>query len=211
MPDAAHLIGYDVAATIVAHSGEEAIGKVNQVKIRTKSWLDYKGIKLETEKTVLIFLTKKCIPLESDITTCDTTLTTRKVINYIGVRLDPRLTFWAQIRYAATKAVKVTSLFSGLMANIGGPTQSRSRLMMVKTDSILLYGSEIWADALRVDYRLRILSSTYWTVSKAAILVTSGAIPIGLQASWRKRVWETKNVNGEAVNVDDVRKRTIQH
>ena len=32
-----------------------------------------------------------------------------------------------------------------------------------------------------------------------------------VQASERKRMWETKNVNGEKVNVDDARKRTIQH
>ena len=34
---------------------------------------------MATEKTALLFLTRKCIPLEIDITTCDTTLATRKV------------------------------------------------------------------------------------------------------------------------------------
>ena len=41
-------------------------------------------------------------------------------------------------------------------------------------------------------------------------MVIRGVIPIGLQASERKRVWETKNVHGETVNVGDARKRTIQ-
>ena len=59
--------------------------------------------------------------------------------------------------------------------------------MMVITNSILLYGTKVCADALKVDCRWRILS---W-------------------ASERKRVWETKNVNGETVNVGDARKRTI--
>ena len=102
------------------------------------------------------------------------------------------------------------SLLSGLMANIGGPTQSRRRLMMAITDSILLYGSEIWADALRAESGLRILSS-HRRISKSAILVISGVIPIALQASEQKRMWETKNVNEEIVNIDDARKRTTQH
>ena len=55
------------------------------------------------------------------------------------------------------------------------------------------------------------VASAYRTASKAAILVISGAIPTDLQARERKRVWETKNVNGEVVNVDDTSKRTIQH
>ena len=97
------------------------------------------------------FFTTKCIALEINITTCDTTLTTPKVVNYLGIRLNPRLTFWAKIQHAATKAAKVTSLHSGLMANISSPMQNRRRLMLDITDSILLYGSEVWVDILRFD------------------------------------------------------------
>ena len=42
-------------------------------------------------------------------------------------------------------------------------------------------------------------------------MVINGVILIGLQAIEQKSVWETKNVNGETVNGDDTRKRTIQH
>ena len=54
MSDGAHLLGYadDVVAIIVAWNAEEA---------KTKSWLEDKGLKLAMEKTVLIFLTRKCI------------------------------------------------------------------------------------------------------------------------------------------------------
>ena len=43
-------------------------------------------------------------------------------------------------------------------------------LMMAITDSFLLYGSEVWADVLKVDCRLRILSSVQRT---AALIVSS--------------------------------------
>ena len=42
-------------------------------------------------------------------------------------------------------------------------------------------------------------------------MVIGGVISIDLQASERKIVWETKNVNGETANVDDARNRTIKH
>ena len=39
----------------------------------------------------------------------------------------------------------------------------------------------------------------------------SGIIPICLQASEQKRIWKTKNVYGQTVNVDEAKKQTIQH
>ena len=48
IPYGDHLIGYadDVASIIVARKVEEDKRKVNQVIIRTKSWLEDKGLKL---------------------------------------------------------------------------------------------------------------------------------------------------------------------
>ena len=194
-----HLVGCAdiVAAIIVAKS------KFNQVIIRTTSYLEDKGLKLAREKTELIFLVKKCIPFEIDITTCGTTFKSKKVFNYLGIRPDPRLTFWVQIRHTATNVAKIISLLSRLMANIGDHTQIRRRLMMAITDSILLYGSEFGTDALKADCRLKILSSIqrtsalkvvpgYRTASMSAILNISSVIPIDLKASERKRAGETK-------------------
>ena len=76
----------DVGAIIVAWNVEEAKRKVNHMIIRTKSWLEDKRLKLTTEKTELIFLTR-CIPLEIDIKTCDITLKTRKEVNYLDLDL----------------------------------------------------------------------------------------------------------------------------
>ena len=76
----------NVAAIIVARNVEEAKRKVNQVIIRTKLWLEDK--RHATEKTELNYLTGNCIPTEIGITTCGITLTIRKVVNYLGIRLD---------------------------------------------------------------------------------------------------------------------------
>ena len=53
------------------------------------------------------------------------------------------------------------------------------------------------------------MATVYKTASQLAIL--SGVIPIGLQASERKREWETKHVNVKTRDVADARKQTIQN
>ena len=68
MLDGAHLIADDVAVIIVARNIEDTKRKANKVVIRTKSWLEYKGLKLATEIMDLILLVRKCIPLETNIT-----------------------------------------------------------------------------------------------------------------------------------------------
>ncbi|XP_036317690.1 uncharacterized protein LOC118732668, partial [Rhagoletis pomonella] len=171
--------------------------------IRTQAWLDSHGLKLAAEKTELILLTKKHIPLEVSMKLTGITLKTQRVIKYLGVRLDPRLTYWAQMQHAAAKAAKATAYLSRLMANIGGPTQSKRKLLMSTTLNILLYGAEIWADTLQKNNRCKILSrahrtaalrvaSAYRTVSGEAILVISGTVPIDLLAAERKKMWELK-------------------
>ena len=73
------------------------------------------------------------------------TVFTKKAVKYLGVRLDAKLSYWDQIKYAAGKAANVTMKLSRLMANVGGPTARKRRLLMAVTESILLYGCEIWA------------------------------------------------------------------
>ena len=66
------------------------------------------------------------------------------------------MTFWAQIQYAAIKVARVTTLLSKLVANIGG--------------------SEIWAEALKISYKMKILSSVQRTAAlKAALYVDNTA------------------------------------
>ena len=102
------------------------------------------------------------------------------------------------------------SVLGKLVAHIGDPVQSR--LIMAITDFILFYGSEVWAEALKVDCRNEILSSVqraaalsvataFRTLFKSAILIFCSVIPIRLQASERKKVWETKNLHVETKNV----------
>ena len=59
--------------------------------------------------------------------------------------------YWEQIKYAADKAVHVTTKHSRLMVNVGVPTTSKRRLLMAVTEYTLLYFYEFWADALKTE------------------------------------------------------------
>ena len=132
------------------------------------------------------------------------TICTQSSVKYLGLRLDPRLNFTSQLEASTAKAAKISSNLSRLMANIGGPTESKRRLLMSTTQSILLYGAEIWGDAVRQECRRKLLakvqrtaalrvSSAYRTVSEQAILVISSTIPIDLLIEERKTIWVLKN------------------
>ncbi len=60
-------------------------------------------------------MTRGHMPLEVSMQIDDTSLVTQKVVKYLGIQLDCRLTYWAQIRHAATKAdqSKVTGVLNG--------------------------------------------------------------------------------------------------
>ena len=65
MPPDTYLVGYadDIAAVIAGHDIEEIQRKLNQVMIRTKAWLDDHYLKLATEETELVIITKRHMPL----------------------------------------------------------------------------------------------------------------------------------------------------
>ena len=73
------------------------------------------------------------------------------------------------------------------------------RLLMPLTHSVLLYGADLWADALKLEkYRRRVsavqrsgelrVACSYRTVSEDTVLVIAGIIPIDLLAQERKLV-----------------------
>ena len=46
---------------------------------------------------------------------------TTKGVKYLGVRLDSKLSYWEQMKYAADKAAYIMTQLTRLMANVGGP------------------------------------------------------------------------------------------
>uniref|UniRef100_A0A1B6J232 Reverse transcriptase zinc-binding domain-containing protein n=1 Tax=Homalodisca liturata TaxID=320908 RepID=A0A1B6J232_9HEMI len=107
------------------------------------------------------------------------------------------------------------------MANVGGPRSSKRRLLMSAVQSVLLYGAEVWADALTKEcYRLRLarvqrqvalrVCSAYRTVSEPAVLVVAGVIPVKLLAGERKAIYQRQGEIGKDAARSEERARTFQ-
>ena len=185
-------------------------------------WMTDHGLSLALQKTEVIFLTRKRIDtiLPVDVG-CEEKITTTSTMKYLGVTVDSKLSFWQHICRASEKALNVTMSLSRLMANVGGPVPSRRKLLMSTVESILLYGAEVWADALKKEtYRKKMeqvhrkgalrISSAYRTVSEDAALEVAGVIPIDLLAQERKSVYQSRSEPGVERAKSEARRASLE-
>ena len=173
-------------------------------------------LELAMQKTELTLITGKRIPKVITMQVGKEEIDTKMALKHLGIMMDTKITFWDHIRMVSDKAASVTTALSRLMANVNGPKSGKRRLLMSVAKSILLYGNEVWADALKkksyrkrmagVQYRgaLRIACS-YRTVSEAAALVIAGVIPVDSLALERKRIFEKTLENAKAKAKADAR------
>ncbi|XP_033221147.1 uncharacterized protein LOC117175546 [Belonocnema kinseyi] len=206
MPKDTRLMGYadDTAATIAVRDLEQAHGP-----------------SLAIQKTEIVILTTKRIDVEIPIQVGTEEVQAQKVAKHLGILLDNKLTFWEHIKRAADKACTVTTNLSRLMANVGGPKSSRRRLLISVTHCILLYGAEVWADAVKIEkYRKRmagiqgrgaqLVACAYRTVSEPAALLIAEVMPIDLLTAERKVAYVKINECGKFEAKREARAQAIQ-
>ena len=222
MPEETYLSGYvdDIVAVLSARNIEKAQWKLNQVMRLVNRWMDNHALDLATQKTELLLITGKRIPKRIIMQVGTENIETKLAVKHLGIIVDTKLTFFEHLKKVSDKAATATTALSRLMANINGPRPGKRRLLMSVTESILLYGSEIWADALKkktyrerligVQYRgaLRIACS-YRTVSVPAALVIAGVIPIDLLALERKSIYLRMRKVGKPSAKTEARKNSM--
>lgn len=223
MPDECVLVGYadDVATLIAARTVEQAQIRLNMVMLLVSNWMTSHGLSLALQKTEVVLLTKKHIPTEFSIRVGEELLTTKPAVKYLGLMVDCRASFNEQIRCTANKAAAKVTALSRLMANVGGPSSSKRRLLMTAVQSVLLYGAEVWAGALEKEYNrkqlLRVqrrgalrVASAYRTVSEPAVLLIAGAVPIDLLAMEKRAIYLRRSEGNRDSIAREERARTIQ-
>lgn len=223
MPENAESIAYadDAAVVITARTQEAAQDTLNQVMRDVSIWMNNHGLQLALAKTEVIVLTRQRIDTRFMVNIGTETVSCKGEVKYLGVSLDTKMTFWPHILRVTEKAEKRMTALSMIMANTFGPGQMKKRLLMSTVNSILLYGAEIWADALKVKkYRKRMIAvqargahriaSAYRTVSYEAVLVIAGVIPIDLLANERKRIYERSREVGREKAAAEARVSTMQ-
>lgn len=222
MPDGVRLVGYadDVVIIIVARNEEFLQFKLNQAMRRIVEWMESKSLSLAVQKTEIVLLTTRRIDRGITMHVGDQIIAVSEAVRYLGVMLDTKLTFWTHICKVADKAAKVVAQLSRLMANVGGPSPGKRKLLMRTAETIMLYGAEVWAEALRFQkYRRRMeavqrrgalrICSAYRTVSGPAAQIIAGVIPIDMLADERRRVYIRKGENAPRVVRKEERERTL--
>lgn len=223
MPPGVYLVAYadDLIIVIVTKSTRWAQRLLTRAMIRVDEWMLRRGLQLAMQKTELLYLTRRRIETTTPMMVGAARVRPGGFAKYLGVTLDTRMTFWPHISGAAKRAANKTAALSRLMANTKGPRPSVRRLLMAVTHSMLLYGAEIWAGAMRFKkYRKAVtavqrigalrIASAYRTVSEAAVLVIAGVVPVDLLALERKRIYETREEMGKLRAATEARTETLQ-
>ncbi|XP_031784078.1 uncharacterized protein LOC116417085 [Nasonia vitripennis] len=108
------------------------------------------------------------------------------------------------------------------MANVRGPRPIVRRLLMATTNSILLYGAEVWADVMTMNkYRKKIMevqrrealriACSYRMVATEASVVIAGVIPVDLLAIERKRIYEARLASNSTSIAAEEREITMRN
>lgn len=129
------------------------------------------------------------VPIQID----SETIQAQGATQYLGIKIDSKLSFLEQIKTVANKAATITTNLFKMMQNIDGPRPSKRRMLLSVAQSTMLYGAEIFVGALKKEYikkpmldvqaeRTMRITCFYKTVSFEAALVVAGVIPINLLA-----------------------------
>lgn len=125
-----------------------------------------------------------------------------KQMKYLGVILDPKLTFFQHFIYIRDKVAGVTQALTRIMPNLRGPGEKKRRLYVAIIESIVMYGAPVWGRALmKSKPALRLIGRlqrpvanrvcvAYRTVSRDAAMLLARQPPYELVAEERLRVYE---------------------
>lgn len=199
MPQDVRLIGFadDVALMVTAASEDLLMSRANTALQRISRWMERRKLRLAPEKTEAVLLTKKrkINPVKFKIENVNIEPT--RVIKYLGVWLDTKLSFTAHIKKTCIKANKTTAALSRLLPNIGGCRASKRKILASVVHSQILYAAPIWQVAMNnKKLRQKLLSvqrtilirvcCAYRTISCEGVNVITGTPPIDLLAKERK-------------------------
>lgn len=219
MPRGVKIIGFadDIAITVVAEDQRHLVRAVEDTYYQVERWLSEKGLKLATQKTEIVLTKGSRRRRDTTFQFGDITKMPKRHVKYLGIIIDDNGTFGEHIREVAKKADDRTKQLARILPNIGGPSQTKRRVLYHVIVSILLYAAPVWGRVLRIKRYREILiraqrkiliriASAYRTVSAGAIQAITGEIPITILAEERSRLHnrqdgQDKNIKEEERNV----------
>lgn len=187
----------DLAVVATAPTEDLLEKRVNETLARIKRWMDGHDIELAPHKTEAVLLIgEKKLRRQVTFRVGDHEVIPLPKVKYLGVIFDGKLRFGEHIKHVSEKAKKCAMAITGLMPKFGGASDNKRRILAGVMDSIILYGPEVWKEALKVHrYRQMIVTlerrvalricSAYRTTSTEALRVIGRRIPLVLLADER--------------------------
>ena len=217
LPSGAKAVGFadDLAILVTAKHLDEIEMTANESVEIVKGWMDSVGLALAEQKTEVLLVSGRKKMEKATVKVGLHAVESKDEIRYLGVILDNRMSFNSHVRYACEKAAKTYVSLARMMANTGGPRSSRRLLLARVITSMLLYGAQIWAEALKQKGNMRKMqsvhrltairvTSAFRTVSGDAVSVIAGMTPMDIAADEMRRLYKAKC---DAEMTTDVRRR----
>jgi len=172
----------DVVVVAITHNAELFERSINPTLEKVNHGMAVNGLQVAPHKTEAVILTRKRMYMDPSIVCGSHNVLVAKSINYLGVQLDTKLTFRSHLLKATLGAKKVAVALARIMPNVGGPKQSKRRLLSSVVNSKLLYAAPVLDKAAGVANNSEMLSQTqgvatlrmarcYRTVSNMAALL----------------------------------------
>lgn len=193
LPTGVQIVGFadDITLLVIGPSLELVEILAEEAVELLEKWMTEKKLTIARQKTELLLISNCKKAQRAQVTFGECTITSRRELKYLGVKIDDRLSFNSHVDYACEKTAKTINALSKIMSNSSGISSGRRRLLACVATSILRYASPAWVKALDTNRNRRRLNSTfrlmamrvvsaYRTISTEAACVIAGMIPIGL-------------------------------
>lgn len=227
LPEGVVTVGFadDVGVLTTNHTSEGIEAATNAALETVDEWIREHGLELAHTKTEAVMLTSKWAYRLPVLYSGGIRIPVKRSVKYLGVTLDPKLTFTRHIRAVMESAIKAAKAVGRLMPNVGGPSVTKRRLLSTVVTSKLLYAAPVWAsratrfktnkDMLGRAQRLAALRITrcYKTVSTMAAFFLAEIPPTDLLAKEREEIRMKRSAEpGAAVSAvtRETRSATVQ-
>jgi len=109
-----------------------------------KDWLVSVGLQLADQKTEAVLINSRKIVEVARIRMDGMTITSSRVIRYLGVWIDTRLSYREHLKQVGKKAAVIGQALNRIMLNTRGPKQSRRLLLQNVVKATMLYCAPVF-------------------------------------------------------------------
>lgn len=209
LPPGVKLVGFadDITLTVCGESIEEVELTAEHAIGVIEDWMRSRQLALAHHKTEVVLVNNRQSEQQAVVTTGGCEINSKRSLRQLGVMIDDKLNFSSHVEYACKRASMAIAALSKIMSNSSAIVSSKRRLLATVAVSILRYGAAAWSSALVAKRNVERLESThrlmalrvisaYRTVSKDAVCVLAGMMPIALVVSEDEECFASRGTRG---------------